>query len=93
MAHLRKLAALTPSSPRGTETRVSVVMRPGEGTSPPRAPGLVPILGAQSPAGEGELSLLPGGSAQFESSKNVFEWKEKAQGSAGILLKNREKFD
>lgn len=36
------------------------------------------------------MSLLPGGSAQFESSKNVFEWKEKAQGSAGILLQNRE---
>lgn len=57
MAHLRKLAALTPSSPCGTETRVSVVMRPGEGTSPPRAARLGPDPGSPEPCGGKESCL------------------------------------
>lgn len=51
MAHLRKLAALTPSGPRGSEARLSVVMRPGEGTYPPQAARLGPDPGSPEPCG------------------------------------------
>lgn len=89
----QKLATLTHLSSHETKARVSVVRADQEKEhSLRRLPGLVPILEAQSPAEEGKLSLLPDVSAQFEGSKNVFEWKEKVQGSAGILLQNREKF-